>query len=333
MSALARKFVLELLVFGVAFAMTMPVVAGEEQGVQDVAEEEAQAEEVPAVYPAAIFAFEERGSGVRGYGRKVSDLLFASLIVDPNLFLVDREDMQKTLDELELSLSGAVSPDHATQVGQLTGARVLVTGSVIEVDRSIYLVARIIGTETSRMLGASVRGLARDELAPLVEELGAKVAETIHQQADKLVAAEEKTEDRIAGLRKQLGDAERLVVAVDVEEWHVGEVVIDPAAETELILFLRETGFDVLEETAGRQNADIILKGEGFSEFAMQRGNLVSVKARLEVKAVNRRTDEVITIDRQTTVAVDLTEMIAGKTALQKAAADIAERMLPKLVE
>ena len=36
--------------------------------------------------------------------------------------------------------------------------------------------------------------------------------------------------------------------------------------------------------------------------------------------------------DRQTAVVVDLTEQIAGKAALQKAAAEIAERMLPKLV-
>jgi hypothetical protein len=39
-----------------------------------------------------------------------------------------------------------------------------------------------------------------------------------------------------------------------------------------------------------------------------------------------------VAIDRQTDVEVDLTEQIAGKKALQKAAATIAERMLPKLV-
>ena len=72
--------------------------------------------------------------------------------------------------------------------------------------------------------------------------------------------------------------------------------------------------------------------GEGFSEFAMRHGNLVSVKARLEVKAVDRQTDKVIAMDRQTAVVVDLTEQIAGKSALQKAAAEIAERLLPKLV-
>jgi hypothetical protein len=65
----------------------------------------------------------------------------------------------------------------------------------------------------------------------------------------------------------------------------------------------------------------------------MRRGNLVSVKARLEVKAIDLATDKIIAIDRQVAVEVDLTEQIAGKKALQKAAAMIAERMLPKLVQ
>jgi ribosome maturation factor RimP len=65
----------------------------------------------------------------------------------------------------------------------------------------------------------------------------------------------------------------------------------------------------------------------------MRHGNLVSVKARLEVKAVDQASGKIVAVDRQTTVAVDLTEQIAAKTALQQASAAIAERLLPKLVK
>ena len=47
---------------------------------------------------------------------------------------------------------------------------------------------------------------------------------------------------------------------------------------------------------------------------------------------LKEKTDKVIATDRQTAVVVDLTEQIAGKAALQRAAAEIAERLLPKLV-
>lgn len=57
----------------------------------------------------------------------------------------------------------------------------------------------------------------------------------------------------------------------------------------------------------------------------------MSAKARLEVKAIDRASGKVLAIDRQTTVASDLSEQIAAKTALQEAAAAIAERLLPKI--
>jgi len=124
------------------------------------------------------------------------------------------------------------------------------------------------------------------------------------------------------------------LVRVHIVERHVGLVTIDPAAETELTLFCRKTGFPVLDkDAASRGQAEIALTGEGFSEFAMRRGNLVSVKARLEVKAVDVETGKVIAADRQTSVVVDLTEQIAGKRALQDAASRIALRLLPKLVK
>jgi TolB-like protein len=306
----------------------MAVIAGLMAGLTAAA-----AEKAAAVYPAAIFPFQERGAGVKDYGAKVADILFASLAANPSLFLVDRAEIEKTLKEHELNLSGLVTQDQAIQIGKLTGAKIIITGSVIDADKTIYLVAKIIGTETSRMLGASVQGKASDELPALVEKLAKQVAGVVAEESDKLVAKEVKLEDRIAALKKQLGGGKRPVIALSVRERHVGQATLDPASETELTLFLKETGFEVLDKTADLRKADILLEGEGFSEFAVRHGNLVSVKARLEIKAVDKKTDKVIAADRQVAVVVDLTEQIAGKAALQQTAAQIAERLLPKLIQ
>ena len=288
-----------------------------------------------APVPTAIVTFQDRGGkDNKAAGAKVTDLLFAELVAKPEMYLVDREELSKVLAEHEINLSGAVNPDQAIQVGQLTGAKVIVTGSVVQVESNLYLVAKIIGTETTRVLGASVKGKTDDELGRMVEKLANEIAETISTKSDQLIAKTVTKEDRLAALKKTLGDKKRPSVVVSVKERHVSQVVIDPAAQTELEWYAKETGFPVVDRFEGdKSDADILLVGEGFSELGGRFGNLASVKARLEVKAIERRSGRVLAVDRQTTVTLDLTEQIAGKTALQDAAAKIAERMLPKLLD
>ena len=294
-----------------------------------------QAEKIAQPVPTAVVTFQDRGGkDNKLIGAKVTDLLFAELVAKPEMFLVDREELSKVLAEHEINLSGAVNPDQAIQVGQLTGAKIIVTGSVVQVESNLYLVAKIIGTETTRVLGASVKGKSDDDLGRMVEKLAEEIASTISTKSDQLIAKTVTKEDRLEALKKKLGDKKRPSVVASVRERHVTQIVIDPAAQTELEWFAKETGFVVVDRFEGdKSDADILLVGEGFSEFGGRFGNLASVKARLEVKAIDRRSGRVLAVDQQTTVALDLTEQIAGKTALQEAAAKIAERMLPKLLD
>src|SRR5262249_35552801 len=96
---------------------------------------------VSRILPTAVFSFEER-AGAKDYGPKVTDLFFAKLAARPELVLVDRAELKRTLDEQALNLSGVVERVAAVRVGQLTGAKILVSGSVLSADKKIYLVAR-----------------------------------------------------------------------------------------------------------------------------------------------------------------------------------------------
>ena len=296
------------------------------------AQKKEKGEAEPAIYPVAVVPFAERGRDAEELGSKVTDLLFANLVVNPEMYLVEREEIDKLFTEQELNRSGLIDPGKATQIGYLTGAKILVTGSVLVVGDKMYVVAKIIGTETSRVLGASVKGAVDDELDGLVEELAKNVASTISERAKELVAKPVSKEDRLAALTKKMGKGKRPSIWIDIPERHIGQTTYDPAAETELTLFCKELGFEVIDRKEGnRKDADVVLTGEGFSQFASRHGNLVSVKARLEVKALDRASGKVLAVGRQTSVAVDLAEHIAGKTALQDAAVSIAERILPQL--
>ncbi len=207
------------------------------------------------------------------------------------------------------------------------------TGSVLQVGDKLYLVAKLIGTETTRVLGASVKGPLEEDLDELAQDLAEAVAETIAERADELVAKPVKQEDRIAALQKQMKNEKRPTVFIEISERHVGQTTFDPAALTELTLYFKESGFTVIDPQAGnRSQADIVVLGEGLSEYGSRHGNLMSVKARLELKGVDRKSGQVLAVDRQTSVGVGLSEQIAAKEALQETAAELAVRLLPKLV-
>lgn len=286
-----------------------------------------------AIYPAALFDFSEKGRELKGMGSKISSIIFSQLVVDPEISLVDREEMDKISDELELSLSGMVNTQQANQIGQLTGARILITGTVFDVEDQLMIVAKIIGTETSRVLGASVKGNNTDSLVELSEKIAVQIAETIKSRSGTLLAKPLSDEERVTNLKHSISSAEKPTLMVAIEEHHINRPSVDPAAETEMILLAKQVGFDVLDkESAKATRADIQILGEGFSQRTTRKGNIVGVKARLEVRAVDKASGKVLAIERQTEIELGLAENIAAKTALQKASAKIAARLLPKLV-
>ncbi|MEI6074385.1 MAG: CsgG/HfaB family protein [Verrucomicrobiota bacterium] len=280
--------------------------------------------------PVAVFDFEAKDENVRGLGPKIATLVNANLSAEPNLALVERAELEKVLGEHELGLSGTVSSESAAKVGQLTGAKVLVTGRVFKTDSELFIVAKIIGTETSRVYGELVKGGTAASIADLSEKLAKKIAADITLKGDTLVAKVATHEDRVARIKKALGDKTRPLVSVKIAEQHFGQHVIDPAAETELSLFLQECGFKLVDEHSTNRAA-IAITGEALSEYGMRKGNLQTCRARIEIKARDVASGNIIAVDRQTSVAVDVAEHIAAKTALQNGAAELAERLIPKL--
>ena len=283
----------------------------------------------PPVLSVAVFDFESKDENVRDLGPKVATLLNATLSAEPNLIMVERAELEKILGEQELGLSGTVSADTAAKVGNLTGAKVLVTGRVFKVDKETMIVAKVIGTETSRVYGEMVKGTAAVSISDLSGDLAKRIATTVALKGETLIAKVEKREERIAKIKKALRSDRLPTVSVKITERHFGGPVIDPAAETELGLILQECGFKLVDDKSS-DKAEVQITGEAFSAFGLRKGNLISCKARVELKA-QKSNGDVIGVDRQTSVAVDVAEQTAAKTSLQNAAAEIAERLLPKL--
>jgi len=284
----------------------------------------------PDILTVAVFDFDSKDEAVSGLGPKVATLVNANLSTEPNLITVERAELEKVLGEQELGLSGTVNPESAAKIGQLTGAKVLVTGRVFKADDQTVMVAKIIGTETSRVYGEMDQGGPSAKLVDLSADLARKIAKDVTEKGDTLVAKVETREERIAKLKKDLAGKKLPVVSVKIGEQHFGRPVIDPAAQTELSVILQQCGFTLADDNSTNKPA-IQITGDAFSAYGMQKGNLVSCKSRVELKVRDVASGNILMIDRQTSVGVDIAEQTAAKAALENAADVLAERLIPKL--
>ena len=284
-------------------------------------------------FTVAVLPFAIRGDGLENMGEDLQALLTAQLSGYPEFLLVERAEIDKALSELEFSLSGNVNPETAAQIGQIVGAHILVTGRIFPVRRELALVGKMIATETSLVLGATVSMPLQGSLVEASAELADKLTEKLGTNGKNMVAARQPKEDVVSRLKPLVEGKVLPTVSVLINETSLQKQIPDPAAETEIGFILQQLGFTLLDPAASNKAPDIEITGEAFSEFGMRKGNLVSVKGRVEIKAINRQDGSVLAVDRETAVAVDIAPEIAGKTALEKCAQHLAERLVKKIVE
>ncbi len=284
-------------------------------------------------YTVAILPFDTNAKlDMDDLGQEFPLLLNAYMSASDKLAFVERGQIDRAVDELALGISGTVDPATAAQIGYLTGAQVLVTGRIFPVQKDLFIVAKIIGVETGRVYGETVKIPLRGDVDEAARALAQKVTVSIETKGDTLVAKVMAKEDVIASLKPLVKGKDLPTVSVAIQEESLGRDLVDPAAQTELMYILHQLGFTIIDPAESKVRADIEISGEAFSEFGMRRGSLVSSKGRVEIKAVNVETGEVVSVGRHVAVAVDLSREIAGKAAITKATVEIASALVADIV-
>ncbi len=168
----------------------------------------------------AILDFDASTAPSPELGKQVAEALTAMLTGEPGFSLVDRASMGKTLLEAELNATGLVSPEKATKIGQLVGAKLLVTGKIFPLDKQLYVTAKIIGTETTLVDGILVKGNQQGEVGKLVMQLSEKIAAHVREAGPKLVAGDGPA-DPVSALVAKLKGMKLPKIAVTITERHI----------------------------------------------------------------------------------------------------------------
>lgn len=278
------------------------------------------AEPNPPVLSVGVLPFSETPES-KDLGAALSELVAAQLAMSGNLVLVERAQLDQVLSEQALGVSGAVDPQSAARIGQLAGARILVTGRVFKAGKTTYCIAKAISTSTGRSLPAQSQ-IAGDDLLAAATALATTLDTAIAKSRAAMLPEVETPDQRITRLKKHLEGKKLPTIYVNIPEQHLSRVVPDPAVKTEIELTFQKLGIPVATTDA---EADIVISGEAFSERAIQIGSLISCRARCEITVTRKANAGTKKVNRITTGAADIAENTAAKLALQDAGKQLAD--------
>src|SRR5437762_2698557 len=129
----------------------------------------------------AVFPFDNGGS----YGQDkdnfdalqkgIAGLMISDLAAGAAVRVVERDELQKLLDEQNLGAAGRVDPQTAAKIGKLVGARYVVLGTFIDFYGDFRLDARLVNVETSEILKVEKDQAQRDHLFQIIQNVAGRL--------------------------------------------------------------------------------------------------------------------------------------------------------------
>lgn len=129
----------------------------------------------------AVFPFDNGGSwgqdreNFDALEKGIAGMLMSELAANPAARVVEREEIQKLLDEQNLGASGRIDPATAAKVGKLVGARYYVLGVFIDFYGDFRIDARLANVETGEIVKVESDRMQRDHLFDLIRQVATKL--------------------------------------------------------------------------------------------------------------------------------------------------------------
>jgi len=147
--------------------------------------------EKPEILTVAVLDFANNSIGpasaTAGLGQVFADQIFERLSGQPGIVVVDRESIEKILEELSLSSQGLTEAEGRLRLGKLLGAQYLILGGYMAIGSAIRIDARVVEVERGTVEGIAQEGSLSDR-QQLTSTLSEKVANKLFDKASAFAA-------------------------------------------------------------------------------------------------------------------------------------------------
>jgi curli biogenesis system outer membrane secretion channel CsgG len=146
----------------------------------------------------AVLPFNNGGSYGQGkedfdaLERGIAGMMISELAQNPAARVVEREEIQRLLDEQNLGAQGRVDAATAAKIGKLVGARYMVMGTFVDFYGDFRVDVRLINTETSEIVKTESERMQRDHLYDIIRNVAARLMKDANLPALNRQASEQR---------------------------------------------------------------------------------------------------------------------------------------------
>ena len=129
----------------------------------------------------AVLPFSNGGSYGQGkedfaaLERGIAGMMISELSQNPAARVLERQEIQRLLDEQNLGAQGRVDPQTAAKVGKLVGARYVVMGTFVDFYGDFRVDVRLVNTETSEIVKTESERMQRDHMFDIIRNIAARL--------------------------------------------------------------------------------------------------------------------------------------------------------------
>jgi TolB-like protein len=129
----------------------------------------------------AVLPFSNGGSYGQGkedfdaLERGIAGMMISELSANPAARVVERQEIQRLLDEQNLGAQNRIDPQTAARIGKLVGARYTVLGTFIDFYGDFRVDVRLVNTETGEIIKTESERMQRDHLFDIIRNVAARL--------------------------------------------------------------------------------------------------------------------------------------------------------------
>uniref|UniRef100_A0A7C4EJH8 Curli production assembly/transport component CsgG n=1 Tax=Thermodesulfovibrio aggregans TaxID=86166 RepID=A0A7C4EJH8_9BACT len=186
-------------------------------------------------------------------GRAITDMLITEFVKDGTFKVVERNQLEKILNEQKLSLSGVVDPAEAAKLGKILGVSAVVIGSVTQFsveEKNVGILGVGVRTNTAKVaVNARLIDTSTAEIISAAEGFGEESTSGV-KIGDLIQTASADFENSLLGIatKKAISDIVKQFKeqSVKIKESVINSVVVyvDKVTKTYLIDAGKDSGLD-----------------------------------------------------------------------------------------